>query len=194
MNRYVTPSKRRHAFGTALLVTALALGLAACQSLFKPEQIIEGGRTGPATVSPAAAAQAITEYRRSRGLSPVTVDSRLNAIAASHSRAMARADRMAHVVRGEGSFQKRLSTGGYDAAIAVENIAAGHRNFNEAFAGWKASRSHNANMLKPGVTQLGIAVSYTREGRFGNFWTLVLAAPDTRRTASLGAGGAPVRQ
>ncbi|WP_421725677.1 CAP domain-containing protein [Bauldia sp.] len=181
------PHLRRSAAGTAVIVLALAFVLSACQSLFKPEQIIEGGRTGPATVNAASAAQAISSYRRSRGLPAVTVDSKLNAIAASHSRAMARADRMAHVVRGEGSFQRRLANGGYDAAIAVENIAAGHRNFNEVLAGWKASRSHNANLLKPGVTSMGIAVSYTAEGRFGNFWTLVLAAPDTRRTAALGA-------
>ncbi|MCP4383503.1 MAG: CAP domain-containing protein [Hyphomicrobiales bacterium] len=162
------------------MVLALTIGLSACQSLFQPEELIAGGRTGPATVSPANAARIISDYRRSRGLSSVTVSSKLNAIAASHSRAMARANKMSHRVRGEASFPKRLAAGGYDAAIAGENVAAGHRNFNEAFAGWKASRGHRANMLKPGVTEMGIAVSYTQEGKFGNFWTLILAKPDSR--------------
>lgn len=104
---------------------------------------------------------------------------------------MARADNMSHRVRGESSFPQRLSQGGYDAGIAVENVSAGHRNFDEALAGWKASPGHNANLLKPGVTQMGIAVSYTANGKYGNFWTLVMAAPDDRR-ASLGPNAGPL--
>lgn len=180
------PESSRRAFlraaGSSLV---LALPVSGCMSFFgKPEDLIKGaGRPAPATVDPGAAAREISEYRRSRGLSPVTIDARLMTIARSHSQAMARADKMAHNLRGEPVFERRLTSGGYDASVAVENVAAGHRNFSEVFAGWKASRGHNANMLRQGVTQMGIAVAYTPNGQYGNFWTLVLAAPDERRAA-----------
>ena len=137
-----------------------------------------------------SAAAEISSYRRARGLSAVSLDSELMGIAKSHSDAMARANKMSHVLWGEGSFQRRLSRGGYNAAIAVENVAAGHRTFAEAFAGWKASRGHNANLLKPGVTQMGIAVAFTPKSNYGNFWTLILAEPDNRQS-TLGSEAGP---
>lgn len=178
-------SRFRRTVRATTLCVALAVPLSGCISLFdSPDQFVKGAQRAPATVNPAAAAAAISEYRRSRGLSAVTVDGKLTAIARGHSQAMAKADKMAHHVRGEPRFEQRLRAGGYDASVAAENVAAGHRNFNEAFAGWKASPGHRANMLKPGVTQIGIAVAYSTSGKYGNFWTLVLAAPDNRSVAS----------
>lgn len=133
----------------------------------------------PATVDPEAAAAIISAYRKSRGLPAVTVDARLNEIAAGHSRTMAKAGRMAHNFFGGKSFARRLSAGGYDAAIAVENLAAGPQTLDQAMNAWRRSRGHNANLLKPGVTQMGIAVAYApKNKKFRDFWTLVLAAPD----------------
>ena len=173
----------------ARIVAVLGVGfvLAACASLFdQPDKIIKGaGKPVPASVSGGSAAAAISSYRRSNGLSSVTVDSRLTAIAARHSQAMAKADKMSHRVRGEPAFSKRLAAGGYNAAIAVENVGAGQRNFNEVFDMWKASPGHKANLLKKGVTQMGIAVSFNGNSKYGNFWTLVMAAPDTRQSAAL---------
>ncbi|MCB1487748.1 MAG: CAP domain-containing protein, partial [Bauldia sp.] len=153
--------------------------------------VIKGaGPAQPASVDAGSAAAEISSYRRARGLSAVSLDSELMGIAKSHSDAMARANKMSHVLWGEGSFQRRLSRGGYNAAIAVENVAAGHRTFAEAFAGWKASRGHNANLLKPGVTQMGIAVAFTPKSNYGNFWTLILAEPDNRQS-TLGSEAGP---
>ncbi len=146
----------------------------------KKEQVIEGGQTGPATVSSADAAAKISEYRRSRGESTVTVDATLTAIALRQAQAMARAGKMSHTLGG--SFTTRLGKGGYDALIAAENLAAGPRNLDEALSSWRGSKGHNANLLKPGVTQIGIAVAYAPNNRYGNFWALVLGTPDTGQT------------
>lgn len=179
-----TLSLSRRALRAGVLCLALAVPLSGCISLFsKPEDLINGSQAVPATVDPATAAREISAYRQSRGLSAVTLDPKLMSIASRHSQAMARTGKMAHVVRGEGSFERRLTAGGYDAAIAAENVAAGHRSLDEALAGWKASPGHNANLLKPGVTQMGIAVAFSPSSRYGNFWTVVLATPDTRRAA-----------
>ena len=176
----------KHAIRGALL--ALTLGLVAvagpstpAEALFglfkKKEQVIPGGQTGAATVSSADAAAKISEYRRSRGQGAVAVDATLTAIALRHAQAMARAGKMSHNLGG--SFTSRLGKGGYDALIAAENLAAGPRNLDEALSSWRGSKGHNANLLKPGVTQIGIAVAYAPNNRYGNYWALVLGTPDT---------------
>src|SRR4029079_7748759 len=90
---------------------------------------------------------------------------------------MANADRLAHVLPSEGSFEARFKSAGYWPAITVENIGAGYHNLDEAMAGWIASPSHRRNLLDKDVTRLGIAVAYNAEGKFHDYWTLILAAP-----------------
>jgi uncharacterized protein YkwD len=179
----------KHPFRDALVVLFLGVVMVAGAStpsdalfgLFKKkEQVIEGGQTGPATVSSADAAAKISDYRLGRGQGAVTVDATLTAIALRQAQAMARAGKMSHTLGG--SFTARLGKGGYDAAIAAENLAAGPRNLDEALSSWRASKGHNANLLKPGVTQIGIAVAYAPNNRYGNYWALVLGTPDTGQT------------
>ncbi len=47
--------------------------------------------------------------------------------------------------------------------VAVENVSAGYHTLAEAFSGWRDSPPHQANMLKNGVTKLGIAASLCSE-------------------------------
>ena len=129
----------------------------------------------PAVLDPAAAAAIISAYRKSNGLPPVTLDPKLMKIAAAQAKKMAAANNLSH-----GNFPRRLAAGGYDAAVAAENIGAGYHNLNEAFAGWRASSHHRANMLKKDVTKMGIAVAYNKSSKFKDFWSLVLARPDER--------------
>ncbi len=138
----------------------------------------------PATVDPATAAAMISKFRKSRGLPPVTLDPQLAAIAAKHAAAMSARDKLAHVLPGEGSFPRRLSAGGYDAANAAENIGAGYHTLDDAIAGWKASPQHRANMLDRDVTEIGIAVAYTDKGKFHDYWSLVLARKDEHKNAN----------
>ena len=145
----------------------------------------------PATVDPGAAAAMISDYRKKSGLGAVTVDATLSAIAAKHARAMASQDKLAHVLPGEGSFAARLTAGGYDAAYAAENVGAGYHQLDEAFAGWKKSPPHRANMLNRNVDRIGIAVAYNKGSKFRDYWCLVLAKPDDRKVA---AGAGPTAQ
>lgn len=171
----------------ALAVAATTSPSAALFGLFKKkEQVVPGGQTGPATVSSAEAAAKISDYRRSRGQSSVAVDATLTAIALRQAQAMARAGKMSHSLGG--SFSSRLSQGGYDALVAAENLAAGPRNLDEVLSSWRASKGHNENLLKPGVTQIGIAVAYASNNRYGNFWALVLGTPDTGQQQGPDAG------
>ncbi|MBN9022664.1 MAG: CAP domain-containing protein [Rhizobiales bacterium] len=185
----MTISRRGLILG-GLATIVVAASSAPSEALFglfkKKEQVVPGGQTGPATVNSPEAAAKISDYRRSRGQSAVTVDATLTAIALRQAQAMARAGKMSHTLGG--SFSSRLGQGGYDALIAAENLAAGPRNLDEALSSWRASKGHNENLLKPGVTQIGIAVAYASNNRYGNFWALVLGTPDTGQQQGPDAG------
>jgi uncharacterized protein YkwD len=120
------------------------------------------------------AAAYISQYRASRGLPGVTVDPTLTQIAVLHARRMAAANRLAHVLPGQGSFAQRLSAGGFAARLAVENIAGGPRSVAEALALWRRSPPHDRNLLTAGVSKLGIGVATARNTRYKTYWTLIL--------------------
>jgi uncharacterized protein YkwD len=127
-----------------------------------------------------AAVRMLSDYRRKHGLGPVKLDPTLTKIAADHALKMAKANKVSHVVGGEGSFARRLRTGGYVAAVASENVGGGYFSLEEAFAGWRRSKPHNKNMLKPDVTVMGIARADAAGSKYGSYWSLVLARPYER--------------
>jgi uncharacterized protein YkwD len=127
-----------------------------------------------ATLDPIAAAIMISQYRQNNGLGLVAVDPDLMKLAEQQSKAMAARNKMDHDVKAP--LEKRLGASGYPATLAVENISAGYHTLAEAFSGWRDSPPHRANMLKNGVTKLGIAASYAPNTKYKVFWTLILAS------------------
>jgi len=128
-------------------------------------------------IDAAEAARLISAYRKAHGLGPVRLDSRLTRIAADHAVKMASSDKVAHVLRGEGSFARRLRNGGFDAAVAAENLGGGYHSIAEAMQGWRTSREHNQNLLKPSVTLIGIASAKAQGSKYKTYWSLILAEP-----------------
>ena len=131
-----------------------------------------------ATLDADAAQALISSYRSSNGLPPVTIDPELMRLASDQAQAMAARDKLDHDVGRP--FQDRIQRSGFDASVAVENIGAGYHTLAEAFSGWRDSPPHRANMLKNGVTKLGIAASYAPNTKYKVFWTLILASSDPR--------------
>ncbi len=125
-----------------------------------------------------AAASMISLYRQNNGVGAVVVDPDLTRLAEQQSQAMASANKMDHDVKAP--LAKRLNASGYPATLAVENVSAGYHALAEAFSGWRDSPPHRANMLKNGVTKLGIAASYAPNTKYKVFWTLILASSDPR--------------
>jgi uncharacterized protein YkwD len=133
-----------------------------------------------AELDAAAAQSMISGYRANNGLPPVALDPQLMKLAQEQARAMAGRDRLDHaVVR---PFRARLVAAGYDAKAAAENISAGYHTLAEAFSGWRESPQHRANMLLAGATRMGIAAVYAPGSKYKVYWTLVVAAPDERRS------------
>ena len=137
--------------------------------------LAEGGQ-----LDPAAAQSMISGYRANNGLGAVTLDPALMKLAEEHSRNMAARDRLDHDV-GK-AFRQRIAGSRFDAKVAVENISAGYHTLAEAFSGWRDSPPHRANMLNKGVTRMGIAAISSPKSKYKVFWTLILAAPDDRRS------------
>jgi hypothetical protein len=131
-----------------------------------------------ARLDPVAAASMISLYRQNNGLGAVAVDPDLMKLAEQQSQVMASRNKLDHDVKAP--LAKRLNASGYPATLAVENVSAGYHTMAEAFSGWRDSPPHRANMLKNGVTKLGIAASYAPNTKYKVFWTLILASSDAR--------------
>jgi uncharacterized protein YkwD len=133
---------------------------------------------GGARLDSQAAASMITLYRQNNGLGGVAVDPELMKLAEQQSQAMASRNKLDHDIKGP--LAKRLNGSGYPATLAVENVSAGYHTLAEAFSGWRDSPPHKANMLKNGVTNLGIAAIYAPNTKYKVFWTLILASSEKR--------------
>jgi uncharacterized protein YkwD len=136
---------------------------------------------GPATALAAGAAQSmISGYRRNNGLGAVTIDPELMRLANEQATAMAARGTLDHSVNAP--FQERIRKSRFDASVAVENIGAGYHTLAEAFSGWRDSPPHRENMLNANVSRMGIAAVYSPKSKYKVFWSLILAAPDERRS------------
>jgi len=134
---------------------------------------------GHASADPlsATAEGAISAYRREHGLPAVKIDAKLMQLAREQAQSMARAGVLDHNVGG--SFQSRL--GSANRSIAAENIAGGTHDFSSTLDLWKRSSGHRANLLKGGVTRMGVASAEAPETKYKVFWALILAGPVERR-------------
>ncbi|CCE07606.1 conserved exported hypothetical protein [Bradyrhizobium sp. STM 3843] len=163
----------------ALSIALLLAGCAADAPVVQTPSMYLDMATAGAQLDAVAAATMISQYRQNNGLSTVVVDPELMKLAESQSQVMADKNKLDHDVRAP--LAKRLTGAGYQATVAVENVSAGYHTLAEAFSGWRDSPPHRANMLKSGVTKIGIAASYAPNTKYKVFWTMILAAPDGKQ-------------
>jgi uncharacterized protein YkwD len=166
----------------AFTLCTIFAALPGCTDSYKPSgqpSFYRSMATADAQLDAASAASMISGYRRNNGLNPVSLEPHLMRMAEAHARAMASRNKLDHSVGGQ--FNERVRRSGYDAKVAVENIGAGYHTLAEAFSGWRDSPPHRANMLRSGVTKMGIAAVYAPGSKYKVFWALILAAPDDRR-------------
>jgi uncharacterized protein YkwD len=148
-----------------LLLTLLLASCGAPTARFQTQEV---------AVDATSAAELISRYRASRGLPPVSADSRLNRMAAAQARANAEIGDLSHEVGG--SFPARLASfGAAERGRAAENLAAGGSSLEGTIEQWKRSPEHNKNLLMPQAAQIGIARVDAPGTRYKHFWALVLA-------------------
>jgi uncharacterized protein YkwD len=177
--------------GAALIAGVLGACAAVSETPAEPT-FYRSMASADAELDAKAAASMISGYRRNNGLGQVVLDPALMRAAQAQAQAMARSDKFEHSAGGE--FKSRVQTSGFDAAIAVENIGAGYHTLAEAFSGWRDSPPHRANMLKAGVTHMGIAAAYAPGSKYKVVWTLILAGADDGSNKALMRAAAPRRR
>ena len=161
----------------AIIALLALVGCAGEAPIEQPTMYADMASAG-ARLDSQAAATMISQYRQNNGLGAVTVDPDLMKLAEAQSQVMASRNKLDHDVKAP--LAQRLNAAGYPATAAVENVSAGYHTLAEAFSGWRDSPPHRANMLKNGVTKLGIAASYAPNTKYKVFWTLIMAASDPR--------------
>ncbi len=125
----------------------------------------------------------INDYRKQNGVAALTLSQALGAAADHHSRSMANNNYVSHDLIPEGiTWSKNLQNHGYSyTTYRGENIAAGNSSASATFAQWKASSTHNANMLNKSARRMGIATAYAPNSKYKVYWVLAVAAD--RRSA-----------
>lgn len=114
----------------------------------------------------------INDYRAANGLGPLALSPTLSAAADAHSQDMATKNYFDHTGLDGSTPEQRMTAAGYTGANATgENIFAGDEKASGAFASWKNSPPHNANMLSPNFKAIGIGRAFDANSQFGWYWT-----------------------
>lgn len=116
----------------------------------------------------------INQYRKDNGLKPLVISSELTAAAKSHSRDLAKWDRISHYGSDGSNPWDRVKRSGFKPRLAAENVGTGQSTFEEVMKGWKKSPGHNKNLLLSDARQMGLALVYDPKTEFKSFWTLVI--------------------
>lgn len=128
-------------------------------------------------LDPEKARDVINAYRREKGLKPLKLNAELTNAAKAHSKDLAKWDRISHYGSDGSNPWDRVKRNGYNARVAAENVGTGQTTIDEVFKGWKASASHNKNLLLADAEHMGIALVQDSKTEFKTFWTLVVGSP-----------------
>lgn len=107
----------------------------------------------------------VNEYRLENGLHPIYVVPYLNDVARVRSRETI--ELFSHSRPDGSDWSTIIDTNLIPYSAAFENIAAGAPTAEIAMELWKNSPEHNAAMLTPDLTHMGIGVSYEQNSIYG---------------------------
>lgn len=137
-----------------------------------------GGGATPAGASVAEDVVRHTNDARTRnGLPALRTSTKLMEAARIHAEQMASAQRAVHTISGARypTMQDRINAVGYAYMQIAENVAWNQRGAQEVVASWMSSSGHRANILDPGLTEIGAAMA--RSSRGEPYWIQVFGRP-----------------
>lgn len=102
----------------------------------------------------------INKFRAQHGLQPLKLNKQLCKGTQSHANWMSQHRSMTHA-----NLQNVGRNGGYRGFVNTENIAAGQRDYKQAFTSWINSPGHRRNILNPNAKDLGFASN-------GGYWSM----------------------
>jgi uncharacterized protein YkwD len=107
------------------------------------------------------------------GLAPLELSEELTAAAQVQSEGMAYTGVISHIGADGRGPAERISEAGYLWLRCGENIAVGQPTPEEAMAFWMGSPPHRANILDPGLREIGVGYLWL-PGGYGHYWTITL--------------------
>lgn len=162
-----------------ILLASAAFALAACAA---PEpQLGADGKPLPRLyrIRPADTAEiqfrmldSVNSLRQAAGVSPVELDSALNAAAATHSRDMSIQNRPWHFGSDGSSPIDRIKRVGYAGGLVGENISETYETELETLAAWMEKPDTKRVILAPDARKMGF--SWLQEVNGKIWWTLVM--------------------
>ena len=132
----------------------------------------------PPALDASEALRLINDYRATKKLRPISLDSNASAAAQILAKDMAQNDRMSHTGPDGADVGKRLTMSGYSYRLAAENVGVGQKSLAELIEGWKrAGRiAGTCCSRRPSTSELPTSTSRTRNGKpSGRLW---LQRPD----------------
>jgi len=125
----------------------------------------------------------VNTLRRAAKATPVALDERLNAAAATHSRDMSVQNRPWHFGSDGSSPLDRVARSGYAGTLLGENISETYETEIETLAAWMDRADTREVILQPGAAKMGFAWHQEEKGRI--WWTLIMAASESGDTNPL---------
>ena len=116
-------------------------------------------------------------YRAENGLKPVRLNGKLTLASKLHAQDMSSFGDASHSGSDGSSHSDRIQRQAYYFSLAAENVAAGQKSWEKVFKAWKKSPDHNVNLLRPDVTDFGIAMIYDPDSSYGTYWAMLVASP-----------------
>lgn len=162
-----------------VLLLSATLILAACGT--PPAQIGADGRPLPRVYNIRAGDTAKIQYRmldsvnslrQAAGLSPVELNSKLNAAAATHSRDMSVQNRPWHFGSDGSSPIDRVQRVGYSGQLVGENISETFETELETLSAWMDVPNTRNVILAPAARDMGFSWRQENNGKI--WWTLVM--------------------
>lgn len=121
----------------------------------------------------------INDYRAANGVAPLDRSGILYGTAAWMANDLGSNNYFSHTDSLGRSPYARTVECGYPGG-AGENLAGGYETAQQVFEAWRSSPGHNANMLNPIYTEIGVAREFVPGSTYGWYWATDFGLAHTR--------------
>ena len=128
---------------------------------------------------------AVNSLREANGAQPVTLDEKLTAAAATHSKDMSVQNRPWHFGSDGSSPVDRMQRVGYRGELVGETISETYETELETLAAWMQQETTRRVILDPKATRMGFAWLQEPSGKI--WWTMVLGSDGQPQWVTTGA-------
>ncbi len=117
----------------------------------------------------------VNKERAKEGLSELEWSDELARAAKGHSIDMAENHYFSHTSLDGREFDERIENEGMSMGFGGENIAAGSKTAKDVMEQWMNSPGHRANILQPEFEKIGVGLAFSKDSKYGYYWTQCFA-------------------